>query len=96
MNEIKLVLEEDKGEQLTSLRHVERKKLRKAAQESNEILAHIRTADITGTNRLVRAAAIVVTRRLGIKKISTEPRKEPFWIRRIQKKIDLLIKGKYK
>ncbi len=62
MNEIKLVLEEDKGE------HVERKKLRKAAQESNEVLAHIQTADITGTNRLVRAAAIVVTRRLGIKK----------------------------
>ena len=82
MNDIKLALEEDEGEQLRSLKHVERKELREAAQEVNNVLAHIQTADITETNRVVQAAAIVVTRRLDIKKRTTEARKEPLWKRR--------------
>ena len=69
---------------------MEKKKLREVAKEVNDVLAHIQTVDITETNRLVRTAAMVVTRRLGIKKRSTEARKEPFWKRRIKNKIDVL------
>ena len=43
----------------------------------NEVLTFIVTTDITETNQLVRAAAIVVTRSLGIKKRTMEIRKEP-------------------
>ena len=60
------------------MKHVERKKLREAIQEVNEVLTFIVITDITETNQLVRAAAIVVTRSLGIKKRTMEIRKEPW------------------
>ena len=74
------------------MKHVERKKLREAIQEVNEVLTFIVITDITETNQLVRAAAIVVTRSLGIKKRTMEIEKEPFWKRRIKGKIDVLRK----
>ena len=58
----------------------------------NDVLAHIQTADITETNRVVRAEASVVTRRLGIRKRTTETRKESFLKRRIKSKIDMLMR----
>ena len=56
----------------------------------NDVLAHIQTADITETNRVVRAEASVVTRRLGIRKRTTETRKESFLKRKIKSKTDMV------
>ena len=92
LNDIKLALKEDDREQLRCLKHVERKKLREAVQEVNEVLTLAVTTDITETNRRARAAAIVVTRRLGIEKRTMGTRKEPIWKRRIKGKIDMLWK----
>ena len=72
LSDIKLTLEEDDREQLRPLKHVERKKLRETIHKVNEVLTFIVTTDITESNQLVRAAAIVVTRSLGIKKRTME------------------------
>ena len=77
---------------MRSLKHVERKKPREAIQEVNEVLKLTVTSDITETNRSVRAADIVITRRLGIEKRTIVARKEPIWKRRIRGKIDMLRK----
>ena len=42
------------------------------------------------TDQLLRAAAIVVTRKLGIKRATNQLRKEPFWKRRMKSKIQVL------
>ena len=56
-------------------------------QEINVLLPHDETTDITETNQLLRAAAIVVTWKLGIKRAANHPRNEPFWKRRMKSKI---------
>ena len=56
-------------------------------------MSHITTKDITETNNLIRAAAFVVGRSLGIKKGRTKgARKEPPWKQRQKKQIDELRK----
>ena len=84
-----IIIEEGRAEELRPLKHVDRTKLREATQEVNIPLAHVETIDITETNQLLRAAAIVVTRKLGIKRATNHPRKEPFWKRRMKSKIQV-------
>ena len=93
LEEIKVAIEEGRGEELRPLKHVERTKLREATQEINVLIAHVETIDITDIteiNQLLRAAAIVVTRKLDIKRATNHPRKEPFWKRRMKSKIQVL------
>ena len=85
-----MVIEEGRGEELRPLKHVDRTKLREATQEISVLLAHVETIDITETNQLLRAATIGVTRKLGIKRATNHPRKEPFWKRRMKSKIQML------
>ena len=90
LEEIKVAIEEGRGEGLRPLKHVDRTKLREATQEINVLLAHAETTDITETNQLLPAAAIVATRKLGIKRGTNHPRKEPLWKRRMKSKIQVL------
>ena len=56
------------------------RKVKQKGQEVNvgKVLSHITTKDITETNNLIRAAAFVVGRSLGMKKGRTKgARKEP-------------------
>ena len=55
-----------------NLRQVERSKLRKVVSEVNDVLAYINTKTIADTNKLLNAAAIVVEKRLGIKRRTTQ------------------------
>ena len=71
------------------------RKVKQKGQEVNvgKVLSHITTKDITETNNLIRAAAFVVGRSLGIKKGRTKgARKEPPWKQRQKKQIDELRK----
>ena len=90
LEEIKVAIEEGRGEELRPLKYVDRTKLREATQEINVLLVHVETTDITETNQLLRAAAIVVTRKLGLKRATDHLRKEPFWKRRMKSKIQVL------
>ena len=67
LEEIKVAIEEGRGEELRPLKYVDRTKLREATQEINVLLVHVETTDITETNQLLRAAAIVVNPGIGYK-----------------------------
>ena len=67
--------------------------MRKVKQKGEEVnvgrvLSHITTKDITETNNLIRAAAFVVGRSLGIKKGTKGVPKEPPWKQRQKKQTD--------
>ena len=75
---IKVALGKEEEVQPVPLKHAERKKLRDAVREVNEVHGWIQTSRITGTNKLIRAAAIAVVHNLGIKQHNTQATKEPF------------------
>ena len=60
----------------------------------NAILKGIKSENITETNRLIRACAIFVGRKVGLKPKQRRgnPLKEPWWKRRIQQSIQELRK----
>ena len=58
----------------------------------NGILKHVTTNHITETRNLIQAASSLVGELLGAKKITTKPKKEPWWKRRIENDIELLRK----
>ena len=65
--------------------------MRQKVQELDDVLSYITTRDILETNNLIRAAAFVVGRSLGVKKGRTKgARKEPPLKQRLKKQIDEL------
>ena len=65
--------------------------MRQKVQELDDVLSYITTRDIFETNNLIRAAAFVVGRSLGVKKGRTKgARKEPPLKQRLKKQIDEL------
>ena len=72
------------------LRNVERSKLKKAVLEVNEVIQYIDTSSATETNKLLMAGANVVYTRLGMKQRSSYSKTEPWWKKRIKRKIKLL------
>ena len=76
-----------------NLRHVEKKKLKIEISKTNAILELMNTSNITDTNKLLRAAACVVAKHMGfMKKKQKKADKEPWWKKRIKKKIDTMRK----
>ena len=61
-------------------------------QKVNEVLDKIKSNDITMTNDLIYAAAVVVTERLGVKMSKRDAAKEPWWKRRQEDQIKQLRK----
>ena len=90
VNEIAKLMKTDEAP--PNLRHVERKKLNEEAKKVNEALQYIQTGNITHTNKLLKAAGCLVAMRLGIKKKKEMVTKEPWWKRRIKRKIETLRK----
>ena len=75
-----------------NMRHIERKKLKEEATKVNEILQCVQTDNITDTNKLLKAAGCLVAKRLGIKKKKEKNTKDPWWKKRIKRKIETLRK----
>ena len=68
-------------------------RIREELQVVAEVAAQIQTNDISETNRLLYATAVVVTERLGIKPGKKKATKEPRWKRRLQGQMDQLRKN---
>ena len=65
--------------------------MKQTVQEVDDVLSYITTRDIFETNNLIRAAAFVVGRSLGVKKGRKKgARKEPPLKKRLKKQIDEL------
>ena len=72
------------------LRNVERSKFKKAVLEVNDVIQYIDTSSVTETNKLLMAGANVVYTRLGMKQRSSYSKTEPWWKKRIKRKIKQL------
>lgn len=76
-----------------NLRRLDGRKGKQKVQEIDDVVSYITTRDICETNNLIRAAAFVVERSLGVEKGRTKgARKEPSWKQRLKKQIDELRK----
>ena len=79
-------------ERLPSIKKISKKKILVEVQKVNEVLDKIKSNDITMTNDLIYAAAVVVTERLGVKMSKRDAAKEPWWKRRLEDQIKQLRK----
>lgn len=89
LNEIRLSQDQDK---VPSLKKIAKQRIREDLQVVEEVAAQIQTKDISETNRLLHATAVVVNERLDLKPGKKKATKEPWWKRRLQGQVDQLRK----
>ena len=77
---------------LPSLRGIDRRKLEISVQKVDAVLQKIETTDITSTNDLIYADAVIVNEIVGVKSSGKTTDKEPWWKRRLQKQVSELNK----
>ena len=58
---------------------VDERNLRDGTKKVNAVIRHIKTDDVTQTNKLAMAAALWVTKEVGVKKGKIGEHKEPWW-----------------
>ena len=90
--EIAEVIERSRNDKLPVLRNVPKKKLLEQTTKVDKVFSKFKTHSTTKTNELFYAGAFVVTTRLGVKIGKVAERKEPVWKRRLQNKINELMK----
>ena len=87
------IMQSNERERLPSIKKINKKKILVEVQKVNEVLNKIKSNDITTTNDLIYAAAVVVTERLGVKMSKRDTAtKEPWWKRRLEDQIKQLRK----
>ena len=88
LEEIKSTVENDLDTELQGFKKVDRAVLREHVQNVNRVLGNIVKDNITATNNLVKACAILIGRKLGLKPSRKRiEAKEPWWKRRINQSI---------
>ena len=85
-------LENAEKARLPSLRTVKKSVLKREVKRMNQLLAKIRSENITTTNDLIYAAAVVTTENAGVKIKKGRKQDEPMWKRRIENQIKQLRK----
>ena len=61
--------------------------MRDVTKKVNAVIRHIKTNNVTQTNKLAMAAALWVAKEIGVKKGKRGKKKEPWWKRRIESDI---------
>ena len=92
IEEIAQFLEISQKDKLPALRDISKKELLEETAKVDKVLCKFEAHNITKTNELSYAGAVVFTNRLGVKIIKSAERKEPMWRRRLQNKIKELWK----
>ena len=82
-NRILKVVNEGVRERLPALQKVNKKKLKAEVKRENQLLEKMDTEEITNTNDLIYAGAVVVTEELGVRVRKGSQPKEPMWKRRV-------------
>ena len=74
-------------EEYLPFKKVVQRKLRDVTKKVNAVIRHIETDDVTQTNKLAMAAALWVTKEVGVKKGKIGEHKEPWWKKRAESDI---------
>jgi len=77
---------------VSPMKKVKRRKITEEVNKVNAVLEKVQSLDITSSNDLLYAGALVVTEKLGIITLFQKRIKEPWWKRRIERKIKELRK----
>ena len=88
IEEIVRVLERKQKHKLPALRDIPQKKLLEETAKVDKVLCKFKTHNITKTNELFYAGAVVITNRLGLKIKKPSERKEPTWRRRLLSQLE--------
>ena len=88
------MMKEDNVEAPKGFKKIERSKLDQEIKRVNQAIDFIQTSTISDTNRLIAAVATYVGQKVGLKVKENRPErnKEPFWKRRIRKKVNEIRK----
>ena len=88
------MIKEDNVEAPKGFKQIERSKVDQEIKKVNQAIDFIQTSTISDTNRLIAAVATYVGQKVGLKVKANRPErnKEPFWKRRIRKKINEIRK----
>ena len=86
------MIERGRKNKLPALRNVPKKKLLEETAKVDKVLRKFKTHNITNTNELFYAGAVVITNGLGVKIDKVAGRKEPMWKRKLQNKVKELRK----
>ena len=89
LNEIRQRQDQDK---VPALKGIAKRRIREEPQVVKEVAAQIQTKDISETDRLLYATAVVVTERIGIKPDKKKASREPWWKKRLQGQVDQMRK----
>ena len=94
IEELNSIIKNDLHIELQGFKKVDRTLLRKHVKSINGILKNVATESVTGTNDLLKACAILIGRKVGLKPVRRRAngRKEPWWKRRINQSIKELRK----
>ena len=83
---LKLLLKNPKNDPIPSLRSANAFRLKQEIEEVTKAMSSIALNDISDFKNLIKAGAISVCERMGIRK-SVKPQQEPFWKRHIESDI---------
>ena len=83
IDRLKNISTSSQRERLPSLRGVEKGRLQSAVRKVDMLLGKMKTNNITDTNNLIYAGAVLVRELLGLKKPNRNARREPWWKRRL-------------
>ena len=84
---LKNILSSNQRERLPSLRGVEKGRLQSAVRKVDTLLGKMKTNNITDTNYLIYAGAVLVRELLGLKKPNRNAKREPWWKRRLEGRV---------
>ena len=91
VSRLKEILQTDLNN-VPSLRTIDSAKVKAETKKINEILKNVRCKNIDNIREVIKAAAILVSERVGVKRKTEQKQKDPFWKRRIENDIGKLRK----
>ena len=83
----KNILTSNQRERLPPLKGVEKGRLQSAVRKVYMLLGKMKTNNITDTNNLIYAGAVLVRELLGLRKPNRNARTEPWWKRRLEGRV---------
>ena len=91
VSRLKEILQTDLNN-VPSLKTIDSAKVKAETKKINEILKNVTFTNIDNMRDVIKAAAILVSERVGVKRKTAQKQKDPFWKRRIENDIGKLRK----
>ena len=92
LKRLKKIMDESNRKRIPALKNVNKRKILSEVKKVELVLEKLNTDNITETNDLIYAAAVVVSENLAVKRGGNKNEKKPWWKRRLGSQIQQLRK----